>query len=469
MLATNINEKVRKAKAAGYSDAQIQTFLSSKGLPGHAIEAANAELKALATQKTGLAEVGKGVVKGLGSATKFSQDAATSLIPGSSLPILGDAIKSGKSAVQNAIGLTDENLEPENETQALSKVVTEIAVPFGPKGASSLAKLPAKAAGAAREAVDSAATKASSLVQTPIPKPVETVLKETPTDKFDNYVQIAKKATENNKNLTPLEFAGKQAEDALVNIQQQLKATGSRKGELMKVGGITGFRGQGLKTFKQELQSLINSKSLVEGDSKLIRDIKAKLEALGDTPSAGQVDKFVDFVQDRVFTGGRDLTVPVTDGTTAAIRGLVSRLNDELKSQLSPEYSQLNDAYSHLISVRNELNTKLGAEGERGGALMKRVFSPSDANTKELFAEVQKLTGIDLVNEATLARYVMDVLGDARQKSMLEQLRLLEVSPRPGNIVGQVIQHVLDYFNSPDELLKRARQQTSGGSGALLQ
>jgi len=219
-----------------------------------------------------------------------------------------------------------------------------------------------------------------------------------------------------------------------------------------------------VRTFGQRLQSFKNSRTATEGDTKLIRDIEAEYRKLGNTPSAGQVDRFIDFVQSKVYTAGRDLSIPVTDEATAALRSIAGEMNEALKSQLGEKYAKINSEYSRYINIRNELNTKLGKDGERGGALMKRVFSPSDNNTKQLFAEIQKETGIDLVNEATLARYVMDVMGDARQKSMLEQLQLLNTSPTPSGILGKVVDYFMDHFNSPEEIIKRARERTSGGN-----
>lgn len=305
-----------------------------------------------------------------------------------------------------------------------------------------------------------------SWVQTPIKANVETVLKETPTEKFDQYVEIAKRATQNNKNQTPLEFAGSKAQEALNKIQIQLARTGDEKGEFLKIQGIDPYKGKGLTKFKQGIQSFRNSKTAVEGDSKLMRDVIAEANKLGETPSVGQVDKFVDFVQDRIYTGGRDLTVPVTNETTAALRKLTGELNSDLKKQLPGTYSELNSEYARLIDIRNELNAKLGAEGEKGGALMKRVFSPSDANTKKLFAEVLDETGIDLVNEATLARYMMDVLGDARQKSMLEQLNISASKPTAGSVTTRLLDYLVDKANSPEEVIRRARSLTSSGATA---
>jgi hypothetical protein len=179
---------------------------------------------------------------------------------------------------------------------------------------------------------------------------------------------------------------------------------------------------------------------------------------LGNNPSAKDVDKFIDFVQDRIYSAKRDLSVPVTDDVEKILRPLTGQLNESLKSQLPNSYRNLNKKYSNMVDVRNELNSKLGYEAEKGGSLMKRVFSPSDARTKELFAEIEKITGIDLVDEATVARYVMESVGDARQASLLEQLQLPELPSR--GLIDFLFKKATQGFNTPEAKIKRARELT---------
>jgi len=197
---------------------------------------------------------------------------------------------------------------------------------------------------------------------------------------------------------------------------------------------------------------------VVEGDTKLLRDIVAEAKKLGKTPSAGQVDRYIDFVQDKIYTSGRELTVPVSDSTTAFLRGAVGKLNSSLKNQMPDKYKELNAEYSRLIDIRNELNTKLGKEGEKGGALMKRVFSPSDANTKKLFQEVLDETGVDLVNEATLAKALMEAAGDSRQLSMLEELHLPRMTKT--GVLDYIVELTTKRFNTPEAQIKRMRELT---------
>ncbi len=295
------------------------------------------------------------------------------------------------------------------------------------------------------------------LLAKPIPKPVENVLRETPRAQYDDYVNTAKKAAENYKNPTPLEKVGTRAQGALQKIQDNLDNVGKLKGNSINTFGDKNV-GTIATKFRQTIESDLKNGNLVEGDSKLVQSIVARAKKLGNNPTAKAVDDFIDYAQEQIYTSKRNLTIPVTDSTTGYLRKAVGQLNSDLKDQLPSAYSKLNDKYSSLIDVRNELNDKLGKEGEKGGALMKRVFSPSDANTKQLFAQVKDLTGVDLVNEATIARYVMEATGDTRQASLLQQLGFPK--PTPGNMLGWAWNKATEFYNSPDAQLKRARDLT---------
>jgi len=297
------------------------------------------------------------------------------------------------------------------------------------------------------------------LATEPIPKPVELSLKETSSVIFDKYTLTARKAALSNKASTPLELAGQKAQNALGTIQRKLNTIGEQKRTVLGKAAVGNKPvGSIVLKFRQELQNYLGRKTSIEGDAKLIRDISAEAQKLGANPSAKDVDKFIDFVQERVYTGQRDLTVPVTDQTTGAIRQMTGKLNENLKNQLPSSYRNLNDQYASMVDVRNELNIKLGKEGEKGGTLMKRVFSPSDARTKQLFEEVRKLTGIDLVNEATIARFVMETVGDARQANLLEQLQLPKLTK--SGVLDFIYKTAAKQYNTPEAKFKRARELT---------
>lgn len=346
--------------------------------------------------------------------------------------------------------------------QVAGKAITE--------SARSTARTAARVTGEVTEGIKKAGTEAAgglaefaeSAVAKPIPAQFETALRNTSTRQFDSYADAAQKAAKDLKNPTPLEVAGTRAQEALTLIQDKLSKAGAAKGDFMRIGGagLTPVKKDILDTAYNRIQSMRNARSLLEGDNKLLSSLENELRRLRDssTVTANSVDKLVDFMQDNLYTSTRDLSIPVTEQTTGALRSIIGELNSGLKGQLPPAYTRLNDEYSHLIDIRNELNTKLGKEGERGGSLMKRVFSPSDANTKKLFAEVLKETGIDLVNEATIAKYVMEAVGDARQASMLEELALPRMSS--SGVLDYVKELVTKRFNTPEAQLQRARNIT---------
>lgn len=293
------------------------------------------------------------------------------------------------------------------------------------------------------------------LVQKPIPQQVKTTLNEIKPETFDKYVKAAKEGSITNKAGTALEVAGSAAQDSLDIIQRKLQNIGSSKSAIMDKANV-GLKNMGNEALKlrQQIQNYAKDNTLVGGDKTLINDILEKAKKLGSNPKAKEVDKFIDYVQDKVYTSSRDLTIPMTSKTPAFVRSVIGQLNNKLKSVAGKSYSNLNDTYSKLVKIRDELNSKLGKEGERAGSLMKRVFSPSDARTKQLFEQVKKETGIDLVNEATVAKFVMEVFGDARQLSLLEELKIPKIVSNPLDFLWD---RATKQFNTPERILERAK------------
>jgi len=302
----------------------------------------------------------------------------------------------------------------------------------------------------------------------PIPKNVQLVLKETKSSKFDEYVDISRKATEDWKASTPLEHAGVETERALTMIQKRLNRYGEQKQTALSQAKV-GNKPMGTVAVKarQQLHSSFANQILDASDRRLIDIIDGELTKLGDNPSIKQLDAFVDFAQDQLYKSGRDLTIPVTERVTGRIRQVVGELNSKIKAEAGDPYTKANDNFSSLVELRNELNKKLGYDAEKGGSLLKRIFSPSDARTKNMFADVKKVTGIDLVNEAVLAKYVMDVIGDVRQKSLLDRVfgGQAQVPLSSAGAIKMVASELLSrtvgkQIKSPEIEISRARAMT---------
>ena len=114
--------------------------------------------------------------------------------------------------------------------------------------------------------------------------------------------------------------------------------------------------------------------------------------------------------------------VPVNSEVEGILKSTIGKLNSQLKEIGGTKYSELNSQLSDLLDVRGTLNKGLGSDANRGAALMKQLFSPAGTMPRKLFSRVKDLTGIDLVNEATIAKWAMENVGDVRQASLLKQV-----------------------------------------------
>lgn len=291
-------------------------------------------------------------------------------------------------------------------------------------------------------------------VVSPIEKGVQTVL-ENPTvrkvvkiKKLDDYERAAKQAIVDYSKPTPMELAGNKAAEAMGKIQSGLKKVGETKRAVTTNLAKTNT-GEIVNEAKQSLRSLLKERAglaLTENgkfknaanrlssvsdpnDLKLIKDIDFKLSTLAKSPTFQRVDDAIDWIQDKLYKRTAMTAVPVNGKVEGIIKNLTTELNSKLKNIGGAEYASLNDSYSSGKKVFDKLNKALGAEGNKGAALMKQLFSPSGTAPRKLFEQVKALTGVDLVDEATLAKFVMENIGDVRQASLLEQVIKGNVNP----------------------------------------
>jgi hypothetical protein len=270
----------------------------------------------------------------------------------------------------------------------------------------------------------------------------KTALKRTPKEIFNTFVEKGKNAMLDDRNQTPLEFVGESVAEGLKKAKSFISEIGQKKSDMIRIPEF--FKGKGLTEFNNNLQSFLNNRSLIENDKTVVKQVVNQFKALGKEPTVKAVDKFIDFAQDLLYTGDKNLTVPLSDKTVGGLKRLVSNLNTSLKSQLSADYGKLNDEYGRVIQIIGELNSKLGIESGNAGSLVKRLFSPSDARTKELFEELGKLSGQDYFRDARLAKFVMDVLGDTRAANILQQI---PTSPR--GLLEKAVEKGIDLFRDP--------------------
>jgi len=272
---------------------------------------------------------------------------------------------------------------------------------------------------------------------------VETVLKRSNADEVNKYFQQAKNAKADPAKATPLELAGTKAEDAfnLINTARKDAVTAKKNmlkdkagqtllenpaGNLIDKIKIDASDRFGIKINPDGTLSTVSGRvsKLDKPSQKLITDYVAKLRQLGINPTAQKVDDFVDWAQGQLYKQSKEVSTlkSADDATVSYLKGITGELNDNLKSQVGGGYGEVNARISRLIELEDELGKALGADARKGGGLMKKLFSPTGGDTRRIFEEIQKETGIDLFKEATLAKFAMESVGDVRQKSLLKQL-----------------------------------------------
>lgn len=321
---------------------------------------------------------------------------------------------------------------------------------------------------------------------TPIEKGVETVLKSPSSpidaarlsDKFSKYVGQAEKAVTDYSEATPLELAGQEGERALKALQIAKTTIAERKGAVTSVLGhlpvpeLAPAARQALRDLTRERTGIVfkadqsirkaagRLSNVSDGaDLKLLQQVDTKLAELEKAPTFRRADDAVDYIQDLLFKRSGMTAVPVNSKIEGALKSVIGTLNDGLKTVAkkagNTDYEQLNTAYHEHAHTFEQLNKGLGLEGNKGAALMKQLFSPNGTLPRKLFAEIKDKTGIDLVEEATLAKFAMENIGDVRQASLLEQVLKGQVTPNSTGLIRVAADKILSKIKDPIGKAKR--------------
>lgn len=301
-------------------------------------------------------------------------------------------------------------------------------------------------------------------------------LTEGKSVKLDRYVKQAKKAVSDYSQKTPLTLAGDKASEAINIIQNKInKQSLLKKDALGKVGEKTVANINEVRDlFNKELQDKIGvtlniteegakvvdalgRKSKVAfdpADNKLIADAGEALKNLGDKPTVREIDDTVDALQDLLYKRQGLTAIPVNSQVQSLLKNITGKLNRSVKKIAGEQYTKANAKMAYMIDTFESLNKALGKEGERGASLMKQLFSPAGEKPRRLFAESKKLTGIDLTEEATLAKFVMENVGDARQASLLEEV-IRGRTMSPAGLIEKAFEKTIGKLQDPIGKAKR--------------
>jgi len=302
--------------------------------------------------------------------------------------------------------------------------------------------------------------------------PIENIVaqSESKSAKYDKYLKIAEDAVTSNYKKTPLTVAGDKGTEAVnliknkVAKQQLIKQEslgkigdkpvsniGSVRAQLRdevrdKIGLniITDAEGISLKSAKGRVSKI----AFDPADNKLLTDSYKLLADLGSKPTVRMLDDTVDALGDLLYKRQGLTATPVNSQVEGILKKMTGILNKNVKKVAGEQYSKANSKMAYMIDTLNTLNKSLGKEGERGASLMKQLFSPSGEKPRRLFAKVKEITGIDLTEEATFAKFVMENVGDARQASLLEEV-IRGRTASPTGLIEKAFERTINKLQDP--------------------
>lgn len=287
--------------------------------------------------------------------------------------------------------------------------------------------------------------KAIDLISSDPSAKVETILKRATPDELNNYLNIAKSSSVSGEAKTVLETVGDKLSDATKSLETKLGEIGKAKSDI-----ILPLR-EGLGSFKVETQPFLdgltklrNSFSEVDkGNAAIVDAIIADAKTISTKIDA---DKFIDKIQDAIYSGNRNMTLVQGSAVDKQLRGLLGKYNSTLKASLPGEYSVLNKRYADMIDTLSVINRSLGevVEGvpSRGAGLVKQYFSPAGSKTKEIFEFIKKETNgeVDLAKDVTLAKFAGQLYDDVNVNSLLGGIK--DIPTTLGGAISKVVEKV---------------------------
>lgn len=288
---------------------------------------------------------------------------------------------------------------------------------------------------------------------------VKNILETANSEKFERYVKAGEEALKDPRKLTPLEQSGELVTNkVLPAIKEDLARIGAQKTKTLSSIGTKkapGIATEAIDYIRGKTQSM----KLTPAERKLVNNVVSELEKLGKNPTLISADKTVDLLQSMFFEKAKGMAIPVTSRVKGLVNQTIGKLNGSVKTVArealkSEEYSLLNDAYALRVKIFGEINKALGTEGIKGGALLKRFFSPSDAGIKKMFAKIKEIYGVDLAEDAVLAKFVMESLGDGRASSLLD-LVPKGTTDAIGKVFGKVKETIEDPISKARSVIKK--------------
>lgn len=287
--------------------------------------------------------------------------------------------------------------------------------------------------------------KAVDLISQDPGKKVETILKRTAPEELNSYLSIAEKSSLSGEAKSVFETVGDKLADTTKTLKTKLDDIGAAKSSIIE------NTPEGRALFKNETTPFIQKLTDIKnGISEIDRANAPKVQAIINDANAivtkKDADLFIDKVQDALYSGNLDMTIPRGSSLDNKLRGILGEYNNTLKATLPSEYTTLNQQYSKLVDTLDVINRSLGevVEGTpiRGAGLIKQYFSPAGSKAKEIFEFIKKETNgeVDLAKDATLAKFAGQLYDDPNVGSLLGGIK--DIPTSLGAVAGRLIEKI---------------------------
>lgn len=161
-------------------------------------------------------------------------------------------------------------------------------------------------------------------------------------------------------------------------------------------------------------------------------------ERLSDRATLQKINDAIDAIQAELYATKQVGAKPINTKLEGAIKEVIGDLNEKAKQtadRFGTGYRVANEEFSRVKTIFDKLNKIAGGDYKNAGSIIKRIFSPQDGGIKKLLKEVQQETGLNIFEDATLAKLAMEAVNDPRARTLL----------KGGLSKAGIIQRVLEY------------------------
>jgi hypothetical protein len=255
-------------------------------------------------------------------------------------------------------------------------------------------------------------------------------------DKLKEYFDVAHARNNFDTLPTPLEYGAKNVDRAVTKMEEVLSDTGSNIGKFRNkvatykanpadVQRVESSFNDGLSRLNLEIRNgtIVQRAGTVSkvnsgAELKALNELYGELQVVKQSPDLQRLIDLRNIFDSKInfAKSSRDVSSaldPLSRDVRSKIAETAANIVGPSEAGNLTKYSQFMDAYNDLKSYTDR---KAGGE-----FLLKQVLSEKGGTPREIMQTIKEITGIDLMDDATMASIATDLIGNSRQKGLFRQ------------------------------------------------